>query len=205
MFGVEQYLVCAAGFDTVAYRQPDWAKNLQIFEIDHPVSAEDKQNRLQQAKIDIPSNLHFVRADFSKQNWINNLVDCKAFCNEKISFCSILGLIYYLSKDKFENLLCEISSVLPVNSSIVFDYPNECYFEKQDKHSKLANAANETMKSSFSYREMEEILKKHHFLIFEHLNSEKMTAQYFTSYNKANPEHQMEAQKNVNYCLCMKK
>ena len=127
--------------------------------------------------------------------WSNNLANCKAFCNEKISFCSILGLIYYLSKDEFEQFLCEVSSVLPINSSIAFDYPNEFYFEKQEKHSKLANAANETMKSSYSYCEMEALLKKHHFLITEHMNSEGMTMQYFTDYNKANPEHQMEAQK----------
>lgn len=205
MHGAEQYLICAAGFDTFAYRQPEWAKNLQIFEIDHPVSASDKQNRLLQAKISCPDNVHYISADFSQPNWKKQLMACQLYDKSKTSFCSLLGLIYYLSKEEFEQLLGEMSSILPLNSSIVFDYPNEFYFENQDKHSKLANAANETMKSSYSYREMEVLLEKYHFLIFEHLDSKEMTEQYFSNYNKANPMHQMEAQKNVNYCLCVKK
>jgi O-methyltransferase involved in polyketide biosynthesis len=34
--GVKQYVILGAGFDTFAFRQPDWAKSLKIFEIDHP-------------------------------------------------------------------------------------------------------------------------------------------------------------------------
>ncbi len=33
--GVSQYVMLGAGFDTFAFRQPDWAKSLKIFEIDH--------------------------------------------------------------------------------------------------------------------------------------------------------------------------
>lgn len=205
MIGAEQYLICAAGFDTFAYRQPDWAKKIQIFEIDHPASAADKQDRLLRAGIDLPGNLHFISADFSVPDWLKNLTACEAFSNEKISFCSILGLIYYLSKDEFERFLCEISVALPFNSTLIFDYPNEFYFEQQQKHSVLANGADEAMKAAYSYRDMEALLEKYNFLIFEHLSPEDMTSQYFSDYNKANPAHQMSAQQNVNYCLCVKK
>ncbi len=43
--GARQYLIFAAGYDTFAYRQPKWAEKIQIFEIDHPLTADDKQNR----------------------------------------------------------------------------------------------------------------------------------------------------------------
>lgn len=205
MLGAEQYLIFGAGYDTFAYRQLDWAKKLNIFEIDHVASSEDKQKRLLATDITVPDNVHFVSADFTKDNFIEELVHCKAFSQEKRSFCSMLGLIYYLSKEEFENFLSKVSSVLPINSSIVFDYPNEFYFDKQSKHSSLAKAANETMKNCYSYHDMEVLLEKHGFLIFEHLNPEEMTEQYFAEYNKANPKHPMEAQKNVNYCLCVKK
>lgn len=46
MLGAGQYLILAAGYDTFAYRQPDWAEPLQIYEVDHPVTAEDKRQRV---------------------------------------------------------------------------------------------------------------------------------------------------------------
>ena len=44
--GAKQYLIFGAGYDTFAYRQPSWANTLEIFEIDHPATANDKQERL---------------------------------------------------------------------------------------------------------------------------------------------------------------
>src|SRR5215472_13102309 len=36
--GVRQYVLLGAGLDTFAYRQPPWARSLQIFEIDRPAT-----------------------------------------------------------------------------------------------------------------------------------------------------------------------
>lgn len=205
LHGVEQYLICAAGFDTFAYRQPQWAKQLEIFEIDHPLSSADKQERLKKANMDTPTNLHFVKADFAMDNWVKNLENENIFDKKKRSFCSVLGLIYYLSRDDFEQYISTLSSIIPVNSSIVFDYPNEHYFYSQRKHSNLAKAANEEMHACYSYEEMKAILEKYNMQIFEHLDSEQMTSQYFSEYNSANSSYEMKAQSNVNYCLCVKK
>ena len=67
--GTEQYLIWGAGYDTFAYRQPLWAKALQIFEVDHPATARDKQERLKSAGIVIPDNVHYIEADFTKGTW----------------------------------------------------------------------------------------------------------------------------------------
>lgn len=55
------------------------------------------------------------------------------------------------------------------------------------------------MQACYSYREMEKILEDNHMLIFWQLDADEMTAEYFTEYNKANPNYQMEAQRNENY------
>lgn len=68
----------------------------------------------------------------------------------------------------------------------------------------LAGAANEKMLSSYSCSEMEQLLSKHGFLIYEHLTPHEMTEQYFEIYNNANPEHRMMAFDNVNYCLAVR-
>lgn len=110
-----------------------------------------------------------------------------AFAEKSLEIAVMHGVEQYIST---------LSSIIPVNSSIVFDYPNEHYFYSQRKHSNLAKSANEEMKA---------ILEKYNMQIFEHLDSEQMTSQYFSEYNSANSSYEMKAQSNVNYCLCVKK
>lgn len=202
-FGAKQYMIFAAGYDTFAYRQPTYAKKLEIFEIDYPETSDDKQKRCE--KIGIPNNLHYIKADFSISNWENSIAENSAFDKNKVCFCSILGITYYLTKYNFEKCIKAISNLIPLNSTIVFDYPDENYFSNNNKNSELAEASNEKMQSCYSYCELEKILEKSGFLIFEHLTPEDITRQYFSDYNIANPKHKMSAQKNVNYCLAVKK
>jgi methyltransferase (TIGR00027 family) len=48
--GVRQILVLGAGLDTFAYRLEP-AKDLRVFELDHPATQADKRRRLAQAQI----------------------------------------------------------------------------------------------------------------------------------------------------------
>ncbi len=207
--GATQYIILGAGYDTFAYRQPDWANKIQILEIDHPATGKDKEIRLEKAKLDIPQNVHFIHADITKELWQEALIDCGAFEKSKISFCSVLGVVYYLSKQELEKLVSTLSFILPKGSSIVFDYPEESRNtniadERWSKQILLAEAAKEKMLASYSYKEIETILSRHGFLIYEHLTSQQMTEQYFKCYNQGNPAHPMSAFEHVNYCLAVK-
>ena len=55
--GVRQAVILGAGFDTFAYRQPDWAHGLRIYEVDHWGTQREKRQRLERAGITIPANL----------------------------------------------------------------------------------------------------------------------------------------------------
>ena len=44
----------------------------------------------------------------------------------------------------------------------------------------------------------------HGFLIYEHLEPQEITEQYFAFYNEANPTNQMSAFDNTNYCLAVR-
>ncbi|WP_027398907.1 class I SAM-dependent methyltransferase [Anaerovorax odorimutans] len=205
-----QYLVFGAGYDTFAYRQPNWAEKIQIFEIDHPATANDKRIRLEEAKIIIPNNVHFIAADFTNEQWETALIQNTTFDDNKISFCSILGVVYYLSRQKFEELITLLSAILPKGSSIVFDYPDENNYtekagERAKKQALLAGGANEKMLASYSYEDMEKILSEQDFLIYEHLTPLEMTQQYFEDYNHVNPKHLMTGFDNVNYCLAVRR
>ncbi|AHF07240.1 class I SAM-dependent methyltransferase [Desulfitobacterium metallireducens] len=209
--GAKQYLIFAAGYDTFAYRQPDWASKIQIFEIDHPATSADKQKRIQLVAAEKPANLHYVPVDFKENNWQSNLLACtEEFDVNKISFCSLLGISYYLSKQVFTETINTISSFVPKGSSIVFDYPDEYTYtdkatERVKKQTAMAGAAKEKMLASYSYLELEKLLVDSNFLIYEHLTPNEITEQYFKKYNQANPERPMTAFDNVNYCLAVRK
>lgn len=208
--GARQYLILGAGYDSFAYRQPAWAKEIQIFEIDHPATAKDKRAKLEKAKLTIPDNVQYITADFMKQEWQTALTQNIKFNKNQISFCSILGVVYYLSVQTFVDLISGLSALLPVGSSIVFDYPDENTYtdkggERAKKQAMLAATANEKMLAGYSYEDMENVLSSHGFLIYEHLTPGEVTGQYFEAYNHANPLHPMTAFDNVNYCLAVRK
>jgi methyltransferase (TIGR00027 family) len=208
--GAKQYLIFAAGYDTFAYRQPDWASKIKIFEIDHPVTSADKQKRIKSVAAKKPANLHYVSADFRENNWQSNLLACIEFDKSKISFCSLLGISYYLSKRVFAETVNTISGFIPKGSNIVFDYNDENTYtdkagERAKKQAAMAAAANEKMLASYSYMELKKLLAESNFTIYEHLTPNEITEQYFKKYNKANPDHQMTAFDNVNYCFAVKK
>ena len=207
--GAKQYLIFGAGYDTFAYRQPSWAQALEIFEIDHPMTAKDKRERLQNAGIVIPENVRLIEADFTKEGWQQALLNHAAFSNGKISFCTILGVAYYLSRECFASLVSVIGSIAAKGSSLLFDYPDENSYTDQagqraKKQAMLAGAANEKMLASYSYSDMEQLLVSCGFLIYEHLTPKDMTEQYFDAYNQANPLHPMTAFDHVNDCLAVK-
>lgn len=208
--GAKQYLIFAAGYDTFAYRQPDWASKIQIFEIDHPATGSDKQKRVQSMVAEKPANLHYISADFTENNWESNLIACSDFTESKISFCSLLGISYYLSKQTFAKIINTISTILPKGSGIVFDYPDEDTYtpkagERAQKQAAMAAMAKEKMLASYSYLELEKLLDDNNFLIYEHLTPNEITEQYFKKYNQSNPEHPITAFDNVNYCLAVKR
>jgi len=63
--GIAQYVVLGAGLDTFGYRQPKWARNQLIIEIDHPASQRFKIASLARARLSVPENVRFFAIDFA--------------------------------------------------------------------------------------------------------------------------------------------
>lgn len=207
--GAKQYLMLGAGYDTFAYRQPPWANRLRIFEIDQSDILKDKRIRLDAAKTTVPDNVHYIGVDFTKDQWQTELIRDSVFETNLISFCSLLGVIYYLPQEAFVTLIYTLSLILPKRSSIVFDYPDEDSYtekagERAKKQAQLASAANEKMLASYSCEDMAGILSANGFIIREHLTPVDITQQYFSNYNRVNASHRMTAFDNVNYCLAVR-
>lgn len=202
--GARQYLIFGAGLDSFAYRQPAWASQLTLFEIDHPLQSADKQARVQAANLPIPENLCWISADLTDAIWPDALTGCTRFDPASNSFCSLLGLLYYLSRTDAEQMLRALGTLLPSGSTLVFDYPDAQYAAQQTTHTELAAASKEAMHTGCSPEEMEDLLERCGFRTAAHLDADAITARYFAAYNRANPEHPMAAQENVRFCIAVK-
>lgn len=163
---------------------------------------DDKIRRVKKANIDI-SNVKYIEADFTFENWQDCLINSSINWNKKV-FCSLLGISYYLTKNQFYSMIEKISVLMCKGSTIVFDYPIIEDSEKEEITRKLAKGANEEMKAKYSYKELELKFQEFDLLIYEHLNDEDINEQYFYKYN-LNAKNKIIAPKGVNYCLLVKK
>lgn len=185
--GVAQYVILGSGLDTFCFRHPVLKNKIDIFEIDHPATQAFKKERLSNAQLEIPDNLHFVSMDFTKAFSYQKLAN-QGFANEK-TFFSLLGVSYYLTKEENTRLMKDLFFDVSEGSSIVFDYADERLFEINGKSNRVANtvkmaaASGEPMKSCFSYDEIEEMLDACGLLIYEHLSPSDIDKTYFANRN----------------------
>lgn len=119
--GVKQYVILGAGLDTFAFRRPDLRSQVQVFEVDHPATQAFKLDRLAELEWDIPSNLHFVPMDFTKENLADALKGTAYHLQSKTLF-SWLGVTMYLARNEVLATLRSIADMAPVDSTVIFDY-----------------------------------------------------------------------------------
>ena len=202
--GAKQYVILGAGLDTFSFRHRELENKIEIFEVDHLSTQQFKKERVEEAKLEVPNNLHFVSMDFtegfSKQELVN-----EGFENKK-TFFSLLGVTYYLTKEELASLIDCLFEMVPEGSSIVFDYPDENLFKEKglsnrvENMVKMAMVGGEPMKSCFSYGEMEALLEKSGLLIYEHLSPEDIHKLYFEG-----RKDYLEAFETVHYVHAVKK
>lgn len=193
--GCKQYLVYASGYDTSTLTY-----NIKSFEIDRPEMIDDKIKRLN----NLNNNIEFIKADFQDNNWINNIIK-SSYNKNLISFNSLLGISYYLTKDEFKNMLLSISNIIKEGSTIIFDYETNNESIESTLNKKLASSAGEKMKAKYSYKEIEKILEECNLKIYEHLDAKNITKEFFYNYNTLNPNLKIIMPDNIAFLLAVKK
>jgi methyltransferase (TIGR00027 family) len=141
--GVRQCVILGAGFDTFAYRQPDWARSLRIYEVDHRATQDDKRQRLRSANIPIPENLEFVTIDFEAVSLRESLQASTLNFSEP-AFFSCLGVLVYLTREAADAVF-QLVAPFPASSEIVFTFstPDSSLSSNDAEHrAALAGMAN---------------------------------------------------------------
>jgi len=118
--GVRQYVMVGAGLDTFPWRQPHFAKSIQIFAADHPASLAWTHERLRRHGLSRPPNLTYVPVDLEERRLGEQLGAC-GFEWDAASFCSVLGVTQYLDSGAVDALF-RFAAMLPKGSEIVFSF-----------------------------------------------------------------------------------
>lgn len=194
--GATQYLIFGAGYDSFAYCRPDWADKLSVWEIDHLDTAADKQERLRSAGITPSAQTHYFPADLT-ENWAEQLAVQPEFDCGADSFCSLLGLSYYLTEQEFTALLTNLHELLP-KCRIAFDFPLST--DGTDSISALAAAAGERMQAQYTPEHMKCLLRDCGWCVNALLSSEEIEQRYFTAYNAAHPQTPIQLAQRISLC-----
>ena len=182
--GVRQYVILGAGFDTFAYRRPDLADRLQVFEVDHPTTQALKRESVSKQGWDDPGNLHYIPVDFAKESLADGLGRSPYDPNQQ-SFFSWLGVSFYLTHAVVFDTLQGIASIAARGSTLVFDYMDADAFipEKAGKRVQMmqwmAGQVGEPMKAGFDPLALAADLGRLGLRLEENLDPAAIEARYF--------------------------
>jgi methyltransferase (TIGR00027 family) len=117
--GIQQYVIVGAGLDSFGYR-PGLASQLQVFEVDHPVTQQWKRQALAAARIPVPGTVTFVPADLATGS-LADLLPASGFDPARPAVVSCLGVTMYLSRDAVGGVLAAIGTLAP-GTELIADY-----------------------------------------------------------------------------------
>jgi methyltransferase (TIGR00027 family) len=126
--GITQYVLIGAGFDSFVLRRPDYARDLQIFELDHPATQGLKRRRIAENGVVLPDSVHFVAADLARES-LGSALERSVFRANELTFFSWLGVTVYLTRDANLAALRGIATSAPSRSEVVFTYMDERAFD----------------------------------------------------------------------------
>ena len=182
--GVRQFVILGAGLDTFAFRQPEFARQLQIYEVDQPATQAWKRDRLAAAGLAVPDNLHWAPIDFEQQTLAAGLRDA-GFDSSRPAFFSWLGVTQYLTLPAIDATL-RVVTALPSPSIIVLSFMlpdvNLPLEEAAAARAVAKDAAStgEAWLTRISPEELAARLSKVGFRKIVHLTPQEANARYFT-------------------------
>ncbi|HKR55762.1 MAG TPA: class I SAM-dependent methyltransferase [Gemmatimonadales bacterium] len=169
--GTRQCVIVGAGLDTFAYRQPPWARTMQIFEVDHKASQETKREMLGKAGVEIPANLTFVELDIERLPLRETLVQA-GLDPGRPAFFSCLGVLVYLTHEAVRAMF-RLVTAFPTGSELVLTYAGR---ESTDDNPMSLAARSKTLGepwlSRFSAEELVSELREAGFRTIEFLSRE---------------------------------
>jgi len=190
--GIRQIVILGAGLDTFALRNPHDARQIRIYEVDHPATQEWKHQRLVNAQIALPPWLVLVPVDFERDD-VGEKLAAAGFQQNSPAFFTWLGVVPYLTEDAVGRTLDYMSSI--PNSEVVFDYvePPEAYSEElrqlEMERTRQLEKIGERSVSRFDPAGIAVILRSHGFSGIEDIGFEEIASKFGRGVQGLAPGH----------------
>jgi methyltransferase (TIGR00027 family) len=190
--GVRQIVILGAGLDTFALRNPHGARQIRIYEVDHPATQDGKRQRLAEAQITLPPWLIFVPVDFERDDVGGKLV-AAGFQQNSPAFFTWLGVVPYLTQGAIGRTLDYMASIQ--NSEVVFDYmePPEAFSEElrqlEKARAEQLEKVGEPSGSRFEPAGMAAILRSHGFCAIEDIDFGEIASRFGHAVQGLAPGH----------------
>lgn len=159
-------------------------QQLQVYEVDHPATQRFKLHRLSELKWEIPSQLHFVTADLTKEK-LAEAIKRTPYDTTNLSFFNWQGVTYYLSHDEVLSTLSNIADISPAGSLVVFDYLEIDALDSGKAAPRIqgmiygAKQMNEPIKTGFDPSTLDMELNKIGLHLREDLSPSEIQSRYF--------------------------
>jgi methyltransferase (TIGR00027 family) len=144
--GVRQYVIVGGGFDSFTLRRPDWARDVEIVEVDHPATQGYKLDRFRDCGVPLPSGASFVDADLGAEP-LGEALRRSPFRSGEPAFFAWLGVTMYLTREANLATFREIGRVGAATSELVFSYANAKRFDGASAPSPRYEKMREMVKS----------------------------------------------------------
>src|SRR5215472_11225718 len=179
--GIRQIVILGAGLDTFALRNSSGARQIRIYEVDHPATQAWKRQCLAEAQLALPPWLILLPADFERDDLGEKLVGA-GFQRNSPAFFSWLGVVPYLTRDAIASTLDYMASIQ--TSEVVFDYmePAPAFSgeirELVTARSEQLGKIGERWASRFEPDSMAEFLRSHGFCDIEDINFQQIRSRF---------------------------
>ena len=119
--GATQVVFLGAGLDSRAYRLRDELSSAALFEVDHPITAAVKAERLEALYGEMPDHVNYVHVDFNTEA-VGERLAAHGFDAGARSMVLWSGVSMYLEPEGVAESLRWFASGTGPGSAIVFDY-----------------------------------------------------------------------------------
>lgn len=181
--GVRQYVIVGAGFDAFSIRRPSFARELEIFELDHPATQAFKRERIAALDVSLPESVHFISVDFRHEG-VDDALRRSSYRSDIPAFFAWLGVTTYLPLDANWATLRAMASVAAPGSELVFTYIDAKAFDPAHMTPTMerlragAAALGEPWISGFDPKRLPEELQAVGWQIVEDVRNEMLLTRY---------------------------
>ena len=131
--GCKQYVILGAGYDTRGLRL-NLPPDVNVFEVDQPKVQHRKRAKLSAIPgLTVPSNIHFVAADFNAEDSMAPLTSHPAYDVRAPTVFTLEGVTPYITKGATANTLAKAASISGPTSRFLISYMPQALWEAPEK------------------------------------------------------------------------